>query len=232
MIEHNYYMILGVSRKESDRGIRDAFRRLVKQYHPDIVGPGGTKRYRDIVEAYGVLSDPDKRASYNHGLDHVEQARTDCSKAGDPNPLYTPPSFFSEPISVFRDFQTFTGSFDALFERLARNFTRGNAEKAERPENLSVEIILTPEEAWRGGRLPLSIPAVSSCSHCDGTGMVQPFFCRYCQGRGTIELERTVFVHIPPRLKQDMAIDVPLQGLGIRNLHLKALIRIGSRNSV
>lgn len=62
MAAKNYYMVLGVSRQESARGIQEAFRSLAKRYHPDRTGPQGTAAFQDIVEAYQVLSDPARRA--------------------------------------------------------------------------------------------------------------------------------------------------------------------------
>ncbi|HJU61775.1 MAG TPA: DnaJ domain-containing protein, partial [Candidatus Binatia bacterium] len=61
MVRKDYYLILGVSRRESPRGIQDAFRELAKKYHPDLAGPGGAPRFQDIREAYEILSDPEKR---------------------------------------------------------------------------------------------------------------------------------------------------------------------------
>ena len=64
MLKRDYYLILGVSREETLPAIRKAFRRLVKRYHPDMVGPQWTARYQDIVEAYEVLSDPERRKGF------------------------------------------------------------------------------------------------------------------------------------------------------------------------
>ena len=62
----DYYLILGVSRTETARGIQNAFRELVKQLRPDRVGPQGTATFQDLVEAYQVLSDPERRKAYRH----------------------------------------------------------------------------------------------------------------------------------------------------------------------
>jgi curved DNA-binding protein CbpA len=60
MARKDYYLILGVSRRESPRDIQDAFRELAKRYHPDLAGPAGAPRFQDVREAYEVLSDPEK----------------------------------------------------------------------------------------------------------------------------------------------------------------------------
>ena len=114
---------LGVPHTESDRGIRKAFRDLAKTHHPDRVGPGGTRRFQDIMEAYTVLSDPERRREYNDSLRPAEKnirvrvSPERTQERGEPEPL------IPEPISVARDFQTINLSFDEMFDRLARNFT-------------------------------------------------------------------------------------------------------------
>jgi molecular chaperone DnaJ len=63
MMMKNYYLVLGVPRDEQDpRGIRDAYRQLAKEYHPDRAGPEGATALRDVVEAYEVLSHDEQRA--------------------------------------------------------------------------------------------------------------------------------------------------------------------------
>jgi curved DNA-binding protein CbpA len=64
----NYYFILGVPRTATARDILRAYRDLAKLYHPDRVGPQGTATFQDIVEAYAVLSDPERRRHYNQSL--------------------------------------------------------------------------------------------------------------------------------------------------------------------
>jgi len=70
----DYYLILGVSRTETARGIQNTFRELVKQLHPDRVGPQGTAAFQDLVEAYRVLSDPERRKAYRQHLLQTEIA--------------------------------------------------------------------------------------------------------------------------------------------------------------
>src|SRR2546425_12079405 len=68
MALRDYRLILGVSRTETARGIQNTFRDLVKKLHPDRVGPQGTAAFQDLVEAYQVLSDPERRQAYRHQL--------------------------------------------------------------------------------------------------------------------------------------------------------------------
>ena len=72
MIRKSYYSILGVAPNESAAGIRHAFREVVKRYHPDRVGLERANFFREIVEAYHVLADPERRKNYDQGLHHAD----------------------------------------------------------------------------------------------------------------------------------------------------------------
>ena len=76
MEKKTYYMILGVSSTESDRGIRSAYRDLAKRLHPDVAGEQATRSFQEISEAYGVLSDPQRRREYNHELSRAEHGES------------------------------------------------------------------------------------------------------------------------------------------------------------
>ena len=64
-MEKDFYAMLGIERSEDSRGVQEAYRRLAKRYHPDYAGEGGTAKFREIQEAYEVLSDAQKRLSYD-----------------------------------------------------------------------------------------------------------------------------------------------------------------------
>src|SRR5882762_403396 len=121
----DYYLILGVSRTETARRIQNTFRELVKQLHPDRVGSRGTAAFQDLVEAYRVLSDPERRKAYRHHL-----LQTEIAAQGAPVPRRGWDWPQSEPLIPewrfgLRDFLTIQ----------------------ERVEGLNVEICLWPEEA-------------------------------------------------------------------------------------
>lgn len=228
MIKRDYYLILGIPRETSQKGIQKAFRKLVKRYHPDTAGPKWNLRFREIMEAYEVLSDPETRRSYNRGIDHAEE-----KEMVQPEPIFTgygaePEPLIPEPVSIMRDFQTSSEPFDALYQRFARNFTGLSVPKSERPQGLTVEIVLSPREAMKGGRLPLRVPSVYPCPFCDGTGKEWVFECVNCRGRGVLDEEENVVLQIPPGVRHNSIFEVPLQGMGIHNLYLRIRILIGS----
>jgi len=227
MATKDYYLILGVSRTESASGIRDAFRELAKRYHPDRVGPTETSFFQDIVGAYQVLSDPERRKHYNQGLRHGA-----ASEEMQLEPIIVRQGPWSEPLvpepmSILRDFHTFGPSFAALFERFRRNFTHQGVPKGERLEGLNLEVILSPDEALRGGATSLGVPVFYPCPVCGGSGRDWLFACTYCRGQGMIEQEETVRIHIPPVVRDDTILEIPIRGLGVHNFYLRLHIRIG-----
>ena len=222
MMRKDYYLILGVPHEESLRGIQAAFRDLAKRYHPDRAGPEGTGKFQDIQEAYGVLSDPEKRNLYNE---------EEISKRGRAEPIFSQGHTNVEPLiperrSVLRDFATIRPSFESLFDRLARNFTEERIPKGERLESLNVEVILSPDEAAWGVIVPMGVPVFYTCPECRGSGHVSLFPCMVCNAQGTIEGERTVLVRIPPLAANGSVVEVPIRGLGIHNFYLCLHVRI------
>jgi molecular chaperone DnaJ len=226
MATKDYYLILGVSRQESPSGIREAFRSLAKRYHPDYVGSPGTRLFQDIVEAYQVLSDPEKRRLYNQGLRHAEGQREVASEPIVAGQWSQPESLVPEPMSVLRGFQTIHPSTEALFERFQRNFTGFGIPKGERLEALSIEVILSPQEALYGGVVPIGVPVFYLCPVCGGSGRDWFFPCTSCHQQGMVEEEEIVRVRIPPLVRDGTVVEVPIRGLGIHNFYLRLYIRV------
>jgi molecular chaperone DnaJ len=228
LLKRDYYLILGVSQEESQDGIQRAFRRLVKRYHPDMVGLKWTTRYQDIVEAYQILSDPERRESYNRSLGQAEDRKDNPSSIIITGYRQDWEPIVPEPVSLIHDFQTSGSPLESLFDRFIRNYTGREVSKAEQLEGLTAEIILSPDEALHGGRLPLNVPVAYPCPTCDGTGEIWPFHCSHCRGKGLIEEEETVMISTPSKVQSGSLFEIPLRSLGIHNIYLKVLIRIGS----
>lgn len=227
MIKRDYYLILGVSPQESEEGIREAFRKLVKKYHPDVAGPLSRWEFQEIVEAYEVLSDRHSRRHYDQGLAHAGGSGRPF-----PEPVFTGTTrhvepIVPEPVSIMRDFLSVSEPIDALFERIFRNFTHAGVPKAERPESLTMELILDPEVAMAGGMVPISIPVLYPCPTCRGSGRSWPYPCSRCMGRGMVEEEEQVALRIPPRVPSGSIVEIPLSGLGVHNFYLRVVIRVG-----
>lgn len=226
MATKDYYLILGVSRRENLRSVQEAFRDLAKRYHPDRAGPQGTRIFQDLREAYEVLSNPEKRKLYNHKLEQDE-----IKTHSRPEPIFShPPSrpeaLVPQPMSLLHDFETIRPSFEPLFERFLRNFTGERVPKSEQLESLNVEVILSPEEAARGVVVPIAVPVFYTCPQCGGSGRDWLFPCIDCNAQGIFEEEATVSFRIPPMTPDRAVIEMPIHGLGIHNFYLRLHIRI------
>jgi molecular chaperone DnaJ len=235
----DYYFVLGVSRTATARDILRAYRDLAKLYHPDRVGPQGTATFQDIVEAYEVLSDPERRQHYNQSLSEFVEVISSPpvgSARPQPDPLILaqrhfrlqsqPEPLVPEPMSLLSDFGTIRPSLDALYDRFLQNFTGRGTPKAVRLESLNVEVRLSPYEALQGVMVPVGIPMFIRCAVCHGSGRDWSSQCLACQGQGMVETEHTVHVRMPPRVREGTVVEVPLHGLGIYNLLLRLHVRV------
>lgn len=235
----DYYCILGVARTATARDILRAYRTLAKLYHPDRGGPQSTATFQDIVEAYAILSDPERRRHYNQSLAEFVDVTPSASVGSarpQPEPLIPEPRsvrlhsqpepLVPEPLSLLYDFGTISPSFDALYARLLQNFTGRGTPKAARLESLTAEVRLSPYEALQGVLVPVGIPVFVRCAACGGSGRDWYALCLACQGHGMVETAHTIHVRIPPRAWEGAVVEVPLQRLGIHNLFLRLYIRV------
>lgn len=239
MAVKNYYVMLGVSTDETQAGIRARFRDLARSHHPDVAGPGATHVFQELSEAYEVLGDPKRRASHDRQLGMRSEplprpARTEAEplvsrdrRRSRPTPRVEP--LIPEPVSILSEPESIRPSFAALVNRFKRNFTGLSVPKHERLEGLNLQLLLDPEEAARGGLLPVGVPMFRPCAACGGMGRDWMFPCLHCRGEGVIQEERVVGVHIPPMTRPNAVIEVPLHGLGIHNFILRLHVGVDSR---
>jgi DnaJ-class molecular chaperone len=216
----DYYLILGVTRSETPAGIRARYRDLARTLHPDVAGAESTPAFRAVTEAYKVLADPAARRRHNSELaTREEHLRIQPAPPAVARRRGEAVSLLGEPLAV-------RPSFEALLERLFRNFTEVGIPKAERPEGLTLEVILTPDEAMTGVELPVGVPHIVPCRECGGSGRVWLFPCVSCGEAGVIAGERVIRISIPPRVRSGSVLELPLDGVGIRNLYLRLYVRI------
>jgi molecular chaperone DnaJ len=164
------YNVLGVDRKASADEIKKAYRKLARKYHPDR-NPGDTaaeERFKEIQEAYSVLSDPDKRKAYDSG-----------------GGIFGGGGF--DP-GAFRG--SFGGGFgDILSDLFSGGGVRGRS-APNRPEpgrDLETEVHVSFDQAIEGAQVPVTVPLSAPCQTCHGTGArpgTTPTVCSRCQGRG------------------------------------------------
>lgn len=180
MAKH-YYVILGIASNATKDDVRSAYRRLAKVFHPDHYA-GNMRSFLDIQEAYSVLSDVDKRRDYDHRFS--ERVRPTPHTSGkyvvpgvpEPEPLIPSqgPAQF-EDISLTRSFQTFTPSFDEIFDRLWSNFCDPRRPKGEGMNSLTIKVPITSQQAQQGGQASVLVPARAHCPTCRGQGSLESY---------------------------------------------------------
>ncbi len=166
----DYYEILGISRDAEQEEIKKAYRKLTRQYHPDRNpdDPQASDKFKEITEAYKVLSDPHKRAQYDR-YGHSGMEGADFGDFGD----------FSQDFSGFEDI------FDMFFGGRRTRTSR----RPRRGADLQYQLNLKFEEAAFGGEKEISIPRVENCPDCGGSGSQpgsHPETCPQCGGRGEV----------------------------------------------
>jgi molecular chaperone DnaJ len=173
----DYYEILGVPRSASDEDIKRAFRRLAQQWHPDVnTDPDADGRFKEINEAYQVLSDPQRRQAYDMF------GRAGVGGTG------------AEGFGPFGGFQGFGDIFDAFFGASTTGTRRARPPAGS---DLRYDLRLSFEEAIRGTEKEITFTSLQRCETCHGSGAepgTQPVTCRQCQGTGEIRQVRSTIL--------------------------------------
>lgn len=230
----NYYLVLGVPADASREDIKAAFRRRALELHPDRSGMGSAP-FLEVQEAYRVLGDPEQRRRYDREHQSLALRGRTWPAA---EPLVSPrpkgePFRPAEPTRSFREvsltesFETYRPSFEELFDRFWSNFEDIVRPKAERLESLTVEVVVSPEEAQWGGQVRVWVPARATCPTCGGRGAVGGYECWRCEGHGALTSEFPLDVTYPAGLRDGDAVRVPLDQFGVRNFYLTVLFRVG-----
>ncbi|MFN7065219.1 MAG: molecular chaperone DnaJ [Aquificaceae bacterium] len=237
----DYYEVLGVPRNATQEEIKKAYRRLARKYHPDFnKDPSAQEKFKEINEAYQVLSDPEKRRLYDQYGHSAFTAQTG-GEAYQEVVFQNIGDLFEE---VFKGF-----GFEDIFERATRERRRGYR-KPLRGEDIYHTVELSLEEAFRGVVVNIPLMREMVCDACDGKGydigkgertcptcggrgevVQRQFFitisqtcptcrgegylrepCQKCRGRGSIPQKEEVNVRIPPGV--DTGSKIKVEGKG------------------
>ena len=185
MAKRDYYEVLGVPRNASEREIKRVYRRLARKYHPD-VNPGDKDveaRFKEITEAYEVLSDPEKRRQYDQ-FGHQPFASATAEGSG---------SGFGFDFGPFTEF---TGRGFGGIEDIFSNIFGGRPSATTAPQkgqDLHYTIDLDFEDAIRGLSTEITLQKYAACEVCQGSGGAPgsaPHSCPDCGGSGRRQISR------------------------------------------
>jgi molecular chaperone DnaJ len=175
----DYYEILGVDRGCDETKLKQAFRKLAMEHHPDRNGgcEDAAGRFKEINEAYSVLSDPQKRASYDRF------GRAGLNGQGGGGQFHDVHDIFNE---VFGDV------FGDMFGGRGRQSRGGPA----RGQDLRYDLEITLEQAYAGAEVEIAVPAAMTCETCEGSGAkpgTSPTTCTTCNGAGRVRATQGFF---------------------------------------
>src|SRR5829696_3092351 len=167
----DHYKTLGVDRKASADEIKKAYRKLARQYHPDTNGdPGAEERFKQVSEAYDVLSDTEKRKRYDRaGMNPFAGAGGAAGGAAG------------------ADFGSFSDILSGIFNQGGGRAGQRTKPAAERGRDLETTVSLSFDQAVEGAQVPVSVATHAACKTCRGTGAepgTSPIVCPVCNGRG------------------------------------------------
>jgi molecular chaperone DnaJ len=178
----DYYDVLGVAADAGADEIKRAYRQLARRYHPDISGDERGVAFVEVARAYEVLSDPERRRSYDALVWPSRSRARDWVVPVDP---------LTDEVAI--DFPSVANVLD----RMRHAFFGGGPSAT-----LAAEIVLTPEEAFAGITVPLDVPLRRTCPRCGGRGEVWADWCISCRGLGEVPVIHEMRVRIPPRVRE------------------------------
>lgn len=177
------YEILGIEKSATDEEIKKAYRRMAKKYHPD-ANPGdkaAEDKFKEVNEAYSILSDPDKKANY----DRFGYAGVDPSAGG---------GGFGGGYSAGFDMGDIFDIFGGMFGGGSSRSSRANA--PFRGDDVHLRVTIDFNEAVFGCKKDISFSRVEPCQSCGGNGAAKgtsPQTCPKCGGRGTVNVQKRAF---------------------------------------
>ncbi len=192
MSKRDYYEVLGVAKGAGDEEIKKAYRKQALKFHPDRNpnDKAAEESFKQVGEAYEVLSDPQKRAAYDqHGHDAFDPRRKARGGGG-----------FHDPFDIFRE--AFGGGGSGTVEDIFESFFGGGGGRQRDPSapqkgaNLRYDMEIEFEEAAAGCEREISISKLDQCQHCHGSGGEEGAtrrVCPACQGRGQVVTSRGIF---------------------------------------
>jgi DnaJ-class molecular chaperone len=207
----DYYQILEVSRTATADEIKKAYRKLARKYHPDVNPTDRTAedKFKELNEAYEVLSDPEKRQRY-------DELGANWKTGADFTP---PPGWQKGPMQPGAFGDLFgggpgQGGFSDFFESLFGGVrgARAGPGFAMRGADVEADLTLGLDDIYHGATRTLTIPVAERCASCGGVGTQDGHLCRTCNGTGVVQRPKSLAVHIPVGMREGSVIRLAGQG--------------------
>jgi DnaJ-class molecular chaperone len=219
MAGKDYYGILGIPKSASDKDVKAAYRKMARKYHPD-VNPGdksAESRFKEINEAFEVLSDAGKRKKFDqYGSDYEnaeayararQQAQQQAGAYGRGGG--------GAPFTTYETSDM--GDLNEVFESLLKGFGTGGARAGgrrapRRGQDIEHTVEVTLEEAYNGTRRVMELQSEQACPACQGMGRTKAGACQQCRGGGRVIKPRRLEVKIPAGVKEGSKVRVAGEG--------------------
>lgn len=192
MAKRDYYEVLGVAKDASDSDIKKAYRKLALKYHPDRNpdDPSAEEKFKELGEAYEIISDPDKRAAYDR-MGHAAFENGGMGNGGGTGGF----GGFHDPMDIFAQMFSGMGGFESMFGGGGRQRQRSGK---QRGSDLRYDLDITLEEAANGTEKKLEIERLVFCKTCGGTGSMDKSggvkTCATCHGSGVVTRQNGIFI--------------------------------------
>jgi len=219
MAGKDYYSILGIPKNAPDKDVKAAYRKMARKYHPD-VNPGdkaAEARFKQINEAFEVLSDAEKRRKYDqYGSDYENAeafARARQQQAQQQYGTYGRQGG-GAPYTTYETGDM--GDLNEVFESLLKGFgtggARGGRRAPRRGQDIEHPVEVTLEEAFNGTRRVMELQSEQACPTCQGMGRTKTGVCQTCRGGGRVIKPRRLEVKIPAGVKEGSKVRIAGEG--------------------
>jgi len=212
----SYYDILDVTFDADELLIKTAYRKLARQYHPDLNPDDelAIQKFKKITEAYETLSNKEKRAKYDSVNNFI-------SKNNSTNYSYAKKTYTKQAESKkkppYNTTKEAKGSFGEVFNDILGNIKNNNQNKSSRPKiingtDINTNISITQKEAFEGTCRTVNILHTSICPKCNGRRFINGSKCPLCSGKGETSVQKKLTVKIPAFVKEGSKIRIANEG--------------------
>ncbi len=223
----NLYAILGIQPSADKDTIKDAYRTLAKKYHPDTNkgNKASEKRFKEVKEAYDILSDDKKRKDYDkaNNYNQPEKPKQNYSQANQAKQAYNkqsapPPRQKKEEPKKQPEQKKQTSQekpFAETFSKFVNDVFSPKQDTQKKPikgNDINIDLTISIPESQNGTVRRVNVLHTECCPLCKGKKFINGAKCQKCDGNGEISTQKTILVKIPPQIKQGEKIMLKNEG--------------------